>query len=165
MERVSETRVLGRLLGEAGVDDARSVMDEPLSLIRTRCAYDLAAVLSESLNSVAESVVDMDALGEPGRPYELGSRYARSLSARCLTIVYLFISVPFAVSVGLVMGAEITALGLLRSPCDTVFTVTGERDAGPSLWYGTDRSLRSFEDTDDWRGLFFFLPKNESMLS
>ena len=61
------------------------------------------------------------------------------------------------------MGAEMTALGLFRKPWETVFTVTGERDAGPSLWYGTDRSLRSFEETEDWRGRFFFLPKNESM--
>ena len=43
-------------------------MDELLSLRRTRCAYALEAELSESLYNVDESVVDMEVLGEPGRP-------------------------------------------------------------------------------------------------
>ena len=66
--------------------------------------------------------------------------------------------------VGFVIGAEMTAAGLPRRPCETVFTVTGERVGGPSLWYGTDRSLRSLPVTDELRGLFFFFPKNESIV-
>lgn len=56
-----------------------------------------------------------------------------------------------------------TVVGLPRRPWDTVLTVTGERDGGPSLLYGTDLSSRPPPDMEDPLGLLFFLPKNESM--
>jgi hypothetical protein len=59
-------------------------------------------------------------------------------------------SFPSAVSVGLVIGAEIVEG---ERPCETVI---GERGDGPSWSYGTDRSLRS-------EALLFFLPKSEVM--
>ena len=100
-----------------------------------RRAYALVWELSESVNSVEESAVEMvEALGDPGRAYGLASRYARSRSTRCLAIENLFISVPLAVRVGFVIGADIIAPGFERRPCETVFTVTGDRDGGPSLW-------------------------------
>ena len=124
----------------------------------------MVAELSESVNNVEESAVEIEALGDPGRPNWLPSRYARSRSSRCFDTENLFISVPFAVSVGFVIGADIMAPGLDLRPCDTVFTVTGDREGGPSLWYGTERSLRSFDETDDCRGRFFFFPKNDSIV-
>lgn len=131
---LSAVRVLCFPLGDVGEERPKSVMDDPLSLWRIRRANAFAALVSDSLYSVAESAVDIDVLGDPGRAKPLPSRYARSRSDRCFDTAYLFISVPFAVSVGLVIGAEITAAEFPRKPCETVFTVTGERDEGPSLW-------------------------------
>ena len=57
-----------------------------------------------------------------------------------------------------------TDVGLLRSPCDTVLTVTGERGGGASLLYGTDLSSKPPPEMEDPLGLLFFFPKKESMI-
>ena len=52
---------------------------------------------------------------------------------------------PSFVSVGLVAGAEIADafVALVRRPWETVPTGIGDLLAGPSLSYGTERSVRS----------------------
>lgn len=58
-------------------------------------------------------------------------------------------SVPFAVRVGFVIGADITAvLGAFRRPCDTVPTGIGERGEGASLSYGIEDSSKLRPETD-----------------
>lgn len=88
------------------------------------------------------------------------SGYRRSLSDLERFIAYTLSSVPSFVRVGLVVGADIALLALVLSPLEIVPTGMGERVAGPSLSYGTERSVRS---VDVWRGRGFLRPKNESM--
>lgn len=71
---------------------------------------------------------------------------------------------------GFVIGAEMTdvVFGIPpRKPCETVPTGTGERGAGPSLSYGTERSLRSRPDNEGCLDLWalLFLPKILSIAS
>lgn len=70
---------------------------------------------------------------------------------------------PSLVNVGFVMGAEIADafVVLVRRPCDTVQTGIGDLLAGPSLSYGTERSVRSVEV---WRARGFLRPKRVSMV-
>lgn len=160
---LSPTKVRGLLVGEVGEEVAMSGTEELLSLCRYRRKFDFELGLSGSLYNVDESAVETDALGDPGRPSGLISRYARSRSTRFLAMAYLLSSVPFAVRVGFVMGAEITAVLFPRSPWDMVFTVTGDFCGGASLWYGTE--LRSWlVETEDCLGRLLFLPKNESIV-
>lgn len=75
-------------------------------------------------------------------------------------MAYRLSSVPSFVSVGFVVGADIALLALVLSPLEIVPTGMGERAAGPSLSYGTERSVRS---VDVWRGRGFLRPKSVSM--
>jgi hypothetical protein len=94
---------------------------------------------TESLNSVDDSVVEIDALGE-FEPF-LSSLYPRSLSDFWRPEAKRLNSVPLLVSVGFVIGADM--LDVPRRPCEMVLTGIGERGEGPSLSYGTDLSFRS----------------------
>ena len=107
----------------------------------------------DSLYSVDESVVLTEVVGDPGRAVftSFARAYARSLSVLLFWIAYKLNSAPFAVRFGFVMGAEMAdvVVGLpLRRPCEIVPTGTGDRGEGPSLSYGTDRSLRSRPDNE-----------------
>lgn len=104
--------------GDAG-PSPKSVREDPLSLWRRRRALARVDEASESLYKVAESVVEIEVLGELGRGYAevpVASLYARSRSDRCLAILLILRSVPLAVSDGLVMGADITAAGFPLKP-------------------------------------------------
>lgn len=67
-------------------------------------------------------------------------------------MVNLFNSVPDAVRAGFVFGADIPII-----PLDVV-TEIGERAGPESLSYGTDRSSRSWTETEDCRGRAFLRP-------
>lgn len=63
---------------------------------------------TDSLNSVDESSVLNEACGElERRLVTLAAAYARSLSALVRCMLFMLSSVPLAVSVGFVIGAEI----------------------------------------------------------
>lgn len=112
----------------------------------------------ESEYKVDESVVDIELLGEFGRPF------SSVAVLRCdfwRPAAYMLNSVPSEVRVGFVMGAEMT---VSRMPCETESTVTGERRAGLNLSYGTELSFRSWPEIEDCRGLLFFLPKKLSFI-
>ena len=70
---------------------------------------------------------------------------------------------PSFVSVGFVVGAEIAEalVALVLRPFEMVPTGMGDLLAGPSLSYGTERSLRS-ADVCLWRG--FLRPKSVSIV-
>lgn len=74
----------------------------------------------------------------------------------------LLSSVPLEVSVGFVIGADIIPTPLPRSPWEVLPTGTGARGDGANLSYGTE-ARRSWVETEDWRGLDFLRPNNESM--
>lgn len=69
----------------------------------------------------------------------------------------MFSSVPFAVRVGFVIGAEILETTFEREGA----TETGE--PGGTLSYGTERSSPGLE-TEPCRGRAFFLPKRLSII-
>lgn len=73
-------------------------------------------VMVESLYKVDESAVLTEVVGDPGRTLlaSLAMAYARSLSALFLCIEYTLNSVPVAVRVGFVMGAEMADVGVRR---------------------------------------------------
>jgi hypothetical protein len=119
---------------------------------------------NDSEYRVEESAVDIELLGECGRARISESRFEeRSRSVFERPIEKTLNSVPSSVRVGFVMGAEMVLAP--RRPCETVLTGTGERGDGPSLSYGTDLSLRSCPETEDCRGLLFFLPKMVSIFA
>lgn len=75
---------------------------------------------------------------------------------------------PFAVRVGLVIGAEMAeVVGALRRPCETVPTGIGERGDGPNLSYGMDDPSRSRPVIEGCRDLWslFFRPKKLSIVA
>ena len=71
----------------------------------------------------------------------------------------MFRSIPSAVNVGFVIGADMAAPE--RKPGDTVPVVKDL--AGPRRSYGTECSTRSSPDIEDCRGRDFLRPKKESI--
>jgi hypothetical protein len=98
-----------------------------------------------SSNSVEESAVEVDAL-------------LRESSLCGLRIANLPESVPDVVRPGFVLGAEMPGLGVPTAP-----TATGEREA-MVMSYGTDRSVRSWPDTDGCLRRLFLKPNKVVMM-
>lgn len=99
-----------------------------------------------------ESSVTKEACGELERDVAVAA-YTRSLATLDRCMEWMLIFVPFVVSVGFVIGAEILAA--------TVWRLTGTGGPGERLSYGTER--KSWLEMDDWRVRDFFLPKMVSI--